>query len=39
LNEVEKLCRKLGIQIEISEDRRVNLNLKPVAASEHASVD
>ena len=41
LDELEKLCRKLGIEIEIGDDQRVyclNVTLKTVAAAAHASV-
>jgi hypothetical protein len=41
LDELEKLCRKLGIETKVGDDQRVyclGVNLKPVAATTHASV-
>jgi hypothetical protein len=41
LDELEKLCRKLGIETKVDDDQRVyclNVALKTVAATTHASV-
>ena len=41
LDELEKLCRKLGIEIEVGDDQRVyclNVKLKMATETAHASV-